>query len=1047
MPGTFTTDLTPIKAAELVADYSLIGTLKTGLALNDDYKLQSTNAITGGMSSGSGTGTAHVLAITPSANLDLTSGGPHFFMWNKNFAWPSHERRRDGGYRMVISSDAPPTAVVAALDVRAENAINSDISVNAATPAFTRAAGSFITDGFLPGQTVTSWGFVNSGNNTTKVISTVAALTLTVTDATGLVTETGVDKPRLSSFGVTVSGTGYAVNDELTVSGGTGTAARLNVDSVSTLDTGAGGITINVVAAAGTFTRTTGNFLTDGFYAGRTIVTSGFTNPGNNATKIISTVTTTVITVTSITGLVDENGDGNERVLSTNGITGASVKAAFRGAYTTFPTNPVAHTGGTGTGATFTLRPIQTVTNSASWFVGGQDTDTVVGWQNYVVDINGTPDLLVGTAAMNSVDRMGFAESMVAVSKVASFVFDVSRYGTGSTINAGTGRAPVTMADYLAYDIDNAQALGVVTSQAGIYFLNGKLNFGTTGQSAETVFWDRNQTLVWNDSPVASGFYEMKVVGASGQETTFQLGAYIPASGLSSAGISIKGSGNTAGTTRLDGTGGMAHSSWKLTASAANQVTKLYNCNFSEMLSAALAYNTVSIDLSTVTNGTTTLTTGGSFDTSGIVVGMKITGTGIPSNTYVSSIQSATSLTMSNSATDSSTTTRTFAHSNEVRGCTFANFGTVTTNGCLMDNCIFQDLKTGAPISATNAIVVVSSTEGNRITNSKFINCNRAIKITTTGTYDFNNLTFSGNSYDIENSTNATNADSYSEANQDATQALGNGTIVGVAQSFTNASSGVLSNARFYLSKTSFPSGTATAKIYAINNGIGGGDDIPTGSALATSETVNVANLTGALTLTQFPFTDNYTMAASTDYVIALEYSGGDGSNYVNVGTDTSAPSHTGNFATKTGSTWSAVSGTDGIFYVSRGGVVTVNSLNGADPSTFIATGSPPGTVIINNAVNLTIHVVDKDNNPINTAQVAIYDASDDTQLMNEDTGTPNPDGEATQSYNYAGDVDIYYRVRKSSTGDTKYIPVSGTGTIDNGGFGVTVTMFEDVNA
>lgn len=67
------------------------------------------------------------------------------------------------------------------------------------------------------------------------------------------------------------------------------------------------------------------------------------------------------------------------------------------------------------------------------------------------------------------------------------------------------------------------------------------------------------------------------------------------------------------------------------------------------MLSAALAYNAVSIELSTVTNGTTTLTTGGSFDTSGIIVGMLITGTGIPSTTYVSSIESATSLTVSSS--------------------------------------------------------------------------------------------------------------------------------------------------------------------------------------------------------------------------------------------------------------------------------------------------------------------------------------------------------------------------------------------------------------
>ena len=81
-------------------------------------------------------------------------------------------------------------------------------------------------------------------------------------------------------------------------------------------DTG-NAVQINVVAAGGTFTRTTGSYLTDGFLKGMSITTSGFTNAGNNTTKIISTVTATVITVTSVTGLVNETGGGNEQVQST----------------------------------------------------------------------------------------------------------------------------------------------------------------------------------------------------------------------------------------------------------------------------------------------------------------------------------------------------------------------------------------------------------------------------------------------------------------------------------------------------------------------------------------------------------------------------------------------------------------------------------------------------------------------------------------------------------------------------------------------------------
>lgn len=93
-------------------------------------------------------------------------------------------------------------------------------------------------------------------------------------------------------------------------------------------DTGAGALTINLAASAGTFTRTTGDYLTDGFRAGNTITTSGFTG-GNNALKVIATVTASVITVTDNSGLADETGNNNERVQNTptTPATGASIKA------------------------------------------------------------------------------------------------------------------------------------------------------------------------------------------------------------------------------------------------------------------------------------------------------------------------------------------------------------------------------------------------------------------------------------------------------------------------------------------------------------------------------------------------------------------------------------------------------------------------------------------------------------------------------------------------------------------------------------------------
>lgn len=90
----------------------------------------------------------------------------------------------------------------------------------------------------------------------------------------------------------------------------------IRADELATVDLH-GGITsgaqtIDVVAAAKTFTRAAGSFVTDGFVASRAVAMSGFTNGGNNATFIIESVTALVITVTSATGLVNESGNADE---------------------------------------------------------------------------------------------------------------------------------------------------------------------------------------------------------------------------------------------------------------------------------------------------------------------------------------------------------------------------------------------------------------------------------------------------------------------------------------------------------------------------------------------------------------------------------------------------------------------------------------------------------------------------------------------------------------------------------------------------------------
>jgi hypothetical protein len=68
------------------------------------------------------------------------------------------------------------------------------------TSTFTRASGSFVTDGFKQGQEITTSGYTDGANNGTFIIATVAALTITIT-TTPLVAESGGGNEQIQATG------------------------------------------------------------------------------------------------------------------------------------------------------------------------------------------------------------------------------------------------------------------------------------------------------------------------------------------------------------------------------------------------------------------------------------------------------------------------------------------------------------------------------------------------------------------------------------------------------------------------------------------------------------------------------------------------------------------------------------------------------------------------------------------------------------------------------------------------------------------------------
>jgi hypothetical protein len=202
---------------------------------------------------------------------------------------------------------------------------------------------------------------------------------------------------------------------------------------------------------------------------------------------------------------------------------------------------------------------------------------------------------------------------------------------------------------------------------------------------------------------------------------------------------------------------------------------------------------------------------------------------------------------------------------------------------------------------------------------------------TATGISTTPDLTFTGTDadsntieYEVQVDTVSTfdsgTIDSYSETNADASATTGSINFVtkGVAQTFTGNGSSIQS-ATLYLKTVGSPTGTMTAKIYAIT-GVYGSTAAPTGTALASSTGLSVPNtLSSNFSLITFQFPTPYTTTAATNYALALEVpTGTDASNTVIWGSDITSPTHSGNFGgnLQSGSWFSASSSFDLCFYV-----------------------------------------------------------------------------------------------------------------------------------
>jgi hypothetical protein len=162
-------------------------------------------------------------------------------------------------------------------------------------------------------------------------------------------------------------------------------------------------------------------------------------------------------------------------------------------------------------------------------------------------------------------------------------------------------------------------------------------------------------------------------------------------------------------------------------------------------------------------------------------------------------------------------------------------------------------------------------------------------------------------------------------------------------QSFSCSGAYILDSCRFQISRYGSPTGNVYANIYA-HSGTFGSSSVPSGTALATSSTLNIASLTTSATWKTFSFTgaNAITLSPSTYYVISLFSNNGDASNYLYIKCTSTATNHSGNGCTTAdGSSW-ASSTYDNNFIVYGHSASSVKKLGSVAQSAIKKAGGEP---------------------------------------------------------------------------------------------------------
>jgi hypothetical protein len=163
--------------------------------------------------------------------------------------------------------------------------------------------------------------------------------------------------------------------------------------------------------------------------------------------------------------------------------------------------------------------------------------------------------------------------------------------------------------------------------------------------------------------------------------------------------------------------------------------------------------------------------------------------------------------------------------------------------------------------------------------------------------------------------------DSYALANQNNEFPV-YATLSSVGQTISVSKTSVINTASFIAKIVGTVTGNVTASIYAITGSFGS-TAVPTGSALATSDNINITSISTSYQTVTFTFSgaNKITLTSGTNYALVVNYSGGSAGNVLELGVNTSAPTADGNFVFYSSGSWFTGGNSIAITYVLNGAI------------------------------------------------------------------------------------------------------------------------------